>query len=88
MTDDHLIIDTHETDSVADTADFIEAALDSPDAAIALPILHGTPPTDRRNLIDHHDRVVAELRRRGVPVHAYTQPKPDGVALVIALATP
>ena len=82
--DDLLFTDTYDSGSVRETADYVQAELTSPDDVIALPILNGTSPTDRANLIDHYEAVLTELRRRGFPVHAYTLPKPDGVALVIA----
>jgi len=83
MTDDQHIIDTSDGDSVRETADWIERELTGRGDVIAMPILHGTAPVHRSNLIDHHGKVVEELRRRGFPVHGYTVPKPDGVALVI-----
>jgi len=87
MADDHHIAFTDDDASVHATADFIERELTDPDDCVALPIPNGTAPIHRMNLISHHGAVIRELRRRGFPVEAYTEPKPDGAALVIARAS-
>ena len=72
-----------DIDGAADR--IIEELAGEPDAVMALPIPYGLSPRERANLIDHHQAVASEIRRRGHEVEALVQRLPQGEVLAIAM---
>jgi hypothetical protein len=73
-------------DQVREGADHVIAELrDDPDEVMMIPIPNGMTARERRDMIDHHGRVVAEIRKRSWPVKTHVRTTPTGSVLAIDL---
>jgi len=76
-------------DQVCQAADHVIAELhDDPDSVLMLPIPNGLRARERTDLLDHHNAVVTEIRRRGWQVKTHVRHPPNGTVLAINLHSP
>ena len=76
-------------DQVQQAADHVIAELsDDPDSVLAIPIPNGISARERADLIDHHQAVVDEVKRRGWSAGAVVRTTPAGSVLAIDLHPP
>jgi hypothetical protein len=71
---------------ISAAADYVIAELhDDPESVLMIPIPNGITARQRADLLDHHDAVVTEVRRRGWQVKTHVRHPPSGTVLAINL---